>query len=261
MAHIGIIKVLEEEGIPISYIAGTSVGALIGAVYASGMTPQEMQEIACLIRFKDFARWTVSRLGFATNDRMTGLLERMLKVKTFEQCRVPLAVTATDFVSGDPVLFTSGPLIDPVRASCAYPGMFLPVNVNGRLMVDGMLAHTVPSTPLRELGATRVLAVYLKAHWVNAGPPRHVFDVIGQCFSIAQGKTSQLWQADSDLILEPDCAGFSYDCFNRANELVKLGEQVAREALPKIRAWFAEPAPEPTIAPAVAPIMRTEPAR
>src|SRR5581483_8839837 len=154
MAHIGVIKVLEEEGIPISFIAGTSVGALVGAVYSSGMTPQEMQEIACLIRFKDFARWTVSRLGFATNDRMTGLLERMLKVRTFEECRIPLAVTATDFISGDPVIFTSGKLIDPVRASCAYPGMFLPVNVNGRLMVDGMLAHTVPSTPLRALGAS-----------------------------------------------------------------------------------------------------------
>jgi NTE family protein len=261
MAHIGVLKVLEEARIPINYIAGTSVGALIGAVYASGMTPEEMQEIACLIRFKDFARWTVSRLGFATNDRMTGLLERMLKVKTFEECRVPMAVTATDFISGDPVIFTSGNLIDPVRASCAYPGMFLPVNVNGRLMVDGMLAHTVPSTPLRALGVTRVLAVYLKAHWVNDGSPRHVFDVIGQCFSIAQGKTCGLWQADADLILEPNCAGFSYDCFNRAKELVKLGEEAAREALPKIRAWFAEPEPEPSLPPAVAPVMRTQPAR
>jgi NTE family protein len=248
--HIGVLKVLEQEGIPIKYIAGTSVGALVGAIYCSGMSIKEMEEIASLVRFKDFARWTVSRLGFASNDRMTALLERLLKVKTFEELRIPLAVTATDFVSGEPVVFTTGNLVDPVRASCAYPGIFLPVNINGRLMVDGMLAYTVPTTPLRRMGADRVIAVYLKSHWVNTDGPRHVFDVIGQCFSIAQVKTSSLWQADADLILDPDVAGYGYDCFERSPELISLGERATRAALPQIRNWLESPArqePSPSI--------------
>ncbi len=260
MLHIGVLKVLEEEGIPIKCIAGTSVGALVGAVYSSGMSIKEMEEIASLVRFKDFARWTVSRLGFATTDRMTALLQRLLKVKTFEELRIPLVVTATDFISGEPVLYTSGNLVDPVRASCAYPGIFLPVNIGGRVMVDGMLAYTVPTTPLRQMGIDRVIAVYLKSHWVNTNGPRHVFDVIGQCFSIAQVKASSLWQCDADLILDPDVAGFAYDCFDRSPELIRRGEQIARAALPQIRSWLEAPAMRDP-SPAIRPEAHPEPAR
>jgi len=203
------------------------------------------------VRFRDFARWTVSRLGFASNDRMIGLLQRCLKVKNFEHLRVPLAVIATEFVTGEPVVFRSGDMIGPVRASCAYPGMFLPVTLNGQTLVDGMLAYSVPTTPLRQMGAQRVLAVYLKAHWVSPGPPRSVFDVIGQCFSIAQAKASSLWQADADIVIEPEVAGFAYDAFDRAPELVRAGEEAARRALPQIREWLRQPAAAPTHAPAV----------
>ena len=246
LAHIGVLKVLEEEKIPINFIAGTSVGALIGAVYAAGACPNDMAEFAGKVRLKDFARWTVSRLGFASNDRMTGMLQRCLKVRTFEELRVPLAVIATEFVTGEAVVFRSGDLIGPVRASCAYPGMFLPVTLDGKTLVDGMLAYSVPTTPLRQMGAQRVLAVYLKAHWVSPGPPRSVFDVVGQCFSIAQAKASSLWQADADVVLEPEVAGFAYDAFDRAPDLVRAGEESARRALPRIREWLRQPAAAPT---------------
>ena len=183
IAHIGVLKVLEEEKVPISFVAGTSVGALIGAAYCSGVTIPELEEIATRVRFKHFARWTLSRYGFASNQRMIGFLSSILKVKTFEELQIPLAVTATDFSTGEGVVFHSGPLVDPVRASCAYPGMFLPVKIRGRLLVDGMLAHAVPTIPLRDMGAQRVLAVHLKGTWTNGDAgPRHLFDVIGQCF-------------------------------------------------------------------------------
>jgi NTE family protein len=237
LAHIGILKVLEENHIPIDFVAGTSVGSVIGAAYCSGVSARELEEIARLVRFKDIARWTVSRLGFASNDRMAHFLERFLKVKTFEELRIPLAVIATDFETGECVNFRSGPLVDAMRASCAYPGMFLPVEIKGKLLVDGMLAHAVPSLPLREIGADRVAAVYLSAHWVNLKGPRHVFDVIGQCFSIAQQKMSGPWQASSDLIMQPDVRGFSYDGFDRAAELVAAGEQAALQALPVLKNW------------------------
>ena len=117
---------------------------------------------------------------------MIGFLKSILKVKTFEELRLPLAVTATDLSTGEGVVFHSGPLVEPVRASCAYPGMFLPVNIRGRWLVDGMLAYAVPTKPLVEMGASRVLAVHLKGRWTNGSAPRHLFDVIGQCFAIAQ---------------------------------------------------------------------------
>ena len=248
LAHIGVLKVLEEEQVPVSYVAGTSVGAVIGAAYCSGISAKELEEIASLVRFKDFARWTVSRLGFASNERMRKFLQRIVRAATFEELKIPLAVTATDFVTGDPVVFRSGPLIDPVRASCAYPGMFLPVNINGKLLVDGMLAHAVPTIPVRQMGASRVLAVYLSAHWVNLKGPRHVFDVIGQCFSIAQQKMCGPWQAAADLVLTPDVRGYSFDSFDRGAELIRAGEAVAREAMPAIRCWL-QSVPDSSAAP------------
>jgi NTE family protein len=241
MAHIGVLKVLEEEGIPVRIIAGTSVGALIGAAYCSGLSIEELEKVAHSVRFTTFARWTVSRYGFASNDRMVSFLARTLKVKTFEELRIPLGVTATDFNSGEGVVFHSGSIIDPVRASCAYPGMFLPVEIRGRWLVDGMLSHPVPTRPLREMGAKRVLAVHLKGQWSKDGAPRHLFDVIGQSFAIAQDQMSHLWRGAADVVVEPDVAGFAYDDFKRAGELIRSGEVAMRQALPEVRKWMETP--------------------
>jgi NTE family protein len=254
IAHVGVLKVLEEEGIPIRVICGTSVGALIGASYCSGLCASELEEVARSVRFTTFARWTLSRFGFASNDRMVTFLTRTLRVKTFEELRIPLGVTATDFNTGDGVVFHSGPIIDPVRASCAYPGMFLPVNIRGRWLVDGMLSHPVPTRPLREMGAERVLAVHLKGQWSKNGAPRHLFDVIGQSFAIAQDKMSTVWRGAADIVIEPDVAGFAYDDFKRAAALIHAGEVAMRQALPEVRKWLETTPLETT------PLAKTRPA-
>jgi NTE family protein len=240
-AHIGVLKVLEEEGIPVRMIAGTSVGAIMGALYCSGLTIPELEELAHKVRFTTFARWTLSRYGFASNDRMVSFLTRTLKVQTFEELRIPLGVAATDFNTGEGAVFHSGSIIDPVRASCAYPGMFLPVEIRGRRLVDGMLSHPVPAVPLREMGAERVLAVHLKGQWSKTAMPRHLFDVIGQSFAIAQDMMGSVWESAADVVIEPDVAGFDYDDFKRADELIRVGELAMRRALPEVRKWLEVP--------------------
>jgi NTE family protein len=242
IAHIGVLKVLEEENIPVRVVTGTSVGALIGAAYCSGLSIGELEDLAHKVRFTSFARWTLSRYGFASNDRMVSFLTRTLKAKTFEELKIPLGVTATDFNTGEGVVFHSGSIIDPVRASCAYPGMFLPVEIRGRYLVDGMLSHPVPTRPVREMGADRVLAVHLKGTWSNGGPPRHLFDVIGQSFAIAQDAMACLWREAADLVIEPNVAGFGYDDFQRADALIRVGEAAMRNALPEVRNWLEVPA-------------------
>ena len=235
MAHIGVLKVLEEEKIPIDFVGGTSAGAILGAAYCAGMSAMELAEIAPSARFHDFAGWTLSRYGFYSNERMANFCERVIMLKNFEDLKIPLAVTATDVRTGEPVIFTKGPLIDPMRASCAYPGMFPPVEVDGRSLIDGMLAYLVPTTPLREMGADRVVGVYLSAGRSRQPPPRHLFELIGQCFSIAEAKMRDLWQKDADLVIEPDIDGFAFDCFDRAKELIANGEKATRAALPQLR--------------------------
>ena len=241
MAHIGALKVLEDENIPVDYVAGTSVGAIIGAAYCGGMSAAELADMARTLRFSDFARWTLSRYGFCSSDRMVRFFARTLKQHNFEDLAIPLAITATEFRTGEAVVFTKGALVDPIRASCAYPGMFLPVEIDGHSYIDGMLAYAVPTTPLRQMGADRVMGIYLSAHWSNARPPRHVFEVIGQCFSIAQSKLAESWSRDANLVIEPDVNGFAYDCFERAPELIAVGETAMRAALPQVRAMLKLP--------------------
>jgi len=234
LVHIGVLKALEDEGIAVDFVAGTSVGALIGAAYCAGVSAQELKEIAHVTRFKHFARWTLSRYGFCSNDRMQEYCARILKVTTFEELKIPLAIIATDFQTGEPAVFDKGTLVGPIRASCAYPGMFLPVEIDGRQYIDGMLAYAVPTTPLRAMGADRVLGIYLSAHWTQR-EPRHLFEVIGQCFSIAQDKMCAVWKKDADLVIEPNVSGFSYNAFDRAPELVEIGEGAARAIVPELR--------------------------
>ena len=253
LVHIGVLKALEDAAIPVDFVAGTSVGAIIGACYCAGASAEELKEIARAARFKDFARWTVSRYGLCSNDRMQTFCTRVLKVTTFEALKVPLAVTATDFQTGEAIVFSKGPLVGPIRASCAYPGMFLPVELDGRRYVDGMLAYAVPTTPLRTMGADRVLGVYLSAHWSQRQEPRHLFEVIGQCFSIAQDKMCETWKRDADRVLEPDVSGYSYNCFERAAELIEVGETATRAVVPELRALLNLTSPADTLS-AILPV-------
>ena len=261
IAHVGVLKVLEEENIPVDYVAGTSVGAIIGAGYCSGMTAAELKDVACAVRLRDFGRFTLSRYGFYNSDRMLRLFARVFKCPTFEDLKIPLAIVATEFRTGEAVVFTKGALADPIRASCAYPGMFLPVEIEGRSYIDGMLAYGVPTTPLRKMGADCVIGSHLSAHLNGVRPPRHIFEVIGQCFSIAQLKLSDSWLRDADLVIEPDVAGFSYDCFERTPELIAAGEAAMREKLAELRELLKAPrvdsTPKPGIAPVVTPTIST----
>jgi predicted acylesterase/phospholipase RssA len=124
--------------------------------------------------------------------------------------------------------------------------------------VDGMLSHPVPTRPLREMGAKRVLAVQLKGQWSKTTVPRHLFDVIGQSFAIAQDMMSAVWRSAADVVIEPDVAGFDYDDFSRADELIHVGELAMRRALPEVRKWME--APTETAAPLQAPGLVARPA-
>ncbi len=235
MVHIGVLKVLDEAGIPVAALAGTSSGALMAAAYCSGLSPAQVADIASRMRFKDVARLTFERGGFCTNDRLTTLLSRSCPCIDFSELRTPLVVVATELISGRPAIFRTGCISDAVRASCAYPGMFTPVAINGILHVDGMLSYEVPTTPLKQMGIECVLGVHLQSRWNQTRAPRHFFDVIGQCFAIAQTRMSLQWEKDADLLLQPNVDDFTFDDFGRAAEMIAIGEESMRAALPALK--------------------------
>lgn len=235
MVHIGVLKVLEEARIPVTAVSGTSSGAIMAAGYCSGLSAVEMAEIGRRLRFKDFARWTLERGGFCSNDRLGEFLMRTLPCKEFSELQTPLVVVATELLTGKPAIFSQGPICEAVRASCAYPGMFTPVDINGVLHVDGMLSYEVPTTPLKQMGVDCVLGVHLQSRWNPAKAPRHFFDVIGQCFAIAQTRMSLQWEKDADLLLHPNVDDFAFDDFERGAEMIAIGEESMRAALPTLK--------------------------
>jgi NTE family protein len=193
-----------------------------------------MQRIAGATSFADFGRWTPSWLGLATNQRMENYFRRFTSVKTFEELHTPLAVATTDINAGFTVYYTRGPLIPVLRGSCAYPGLFVPIQFEGRTLVDGFLTAPVPVEGALLLGADIVIAVYLESA-VNENP-RTVADVINRSFSIIQRHADIAWRQQADLIIEPDVKGFVWDDFTRTNDMVAAGEAAAHAAIPQIRA-------------------------
>lgn len=246
MAHIGVLRVLEENCIPVDSIAGTSVGALVAAAYAAGVPLEEMERKANGTRFSDFGKWTLSWLGLASNDRLERYLRRFSPVARFEELQVPLAIAATDLRTGEAVYFNDGPIGPALRASCAYPGLFLPVEHEGRLLVDGFLAAPVPVEPLLSMGAERIIAVYLESN--REGEPRTAVDVIGRSFNIILKHADYDWRRRADLVIEPDVKDFLWDDFSRCGDVIRAGEAATRAALPRLRALLeapVQPAPRP----------------
>src|SRR6202140_1852156 len=235
IAHIGVLRVFREAGIPIDMVAGTRVGALIGAGYCAGASLEMLEQIASQTKFTDFGRWTPSWMGLATNQRMEQFLARFSPITKFEELQTPLAIAATDINAGLPVYYyQKGPIGPALRASCAYPGLFVPIQHEGRTLVDGFLTALVPYEGLLLMGAEGVIAGYLERGMT--GEPRTFTDVLSRSFTIIQRHADLEWRQYADVIIEPDVTPFVWDDFTKTPEMVRAGEEAAMRMLPAIRA-------------------------
>jgi NTE family protein len=234
IAHVGVLRVLQEHDIPVDFIAGTSVGALIATAFASGTSLNEMARQGTATRFSDFGRWTISRMGMASNERLEDFLHRFTAARHFDEMKIPLAIVATDLISGESIHFRDGDLGPPLRASCAYPGLFLPVEYRNHFLVDGFLTESVPAEAVREMGADLVIGVHLEPGLIST-KPRNTIEVISRSFSIIQGIVTQPWRNEVDVLIEPNVHHVLWDEFSKTPQLIAAGEEAARATLPKIR--------------------------
>lgn len=234
-AHLGVLQVLEQNHIPVSYIAGTSVGSILGAAYASGAPLARIIATCRTIRFRDIARWRVSRLGLASNHRLGDLIDHVFETRRFEDLRIPMAVVATDLGNGEPVVFTHGNLCEAIRASCAFPGLFEPVEIGTRCLADGGLVAPVPTRAARDLGASHVIGISVGVEDGGRGAPSNIFQVVCRAVNAAQKHQLEIWERHADLVLRPDVQSFAWDDFDRADEAIEAGAAAARRALPRIQ--------------------------
>ncbi len=229
IAHVGVLRMLEREGIPIHAVSGVSSGAIAAAAFASGCSSYEIERAALAIEIS-----SVESLG--------AFVMALLKQLNFEDMQIPLAIVASDLTAGAPAIFKEkGDVLMPIRASCAYPGVFPPVRYMNHCLVDGMVAMDVPAAPLRRMGATHVISVHL--------PPTEMIDpesaqsVVQRSFQIMTARSGSHWRRSSDVVISPEVrdSGWSTGWSSReaARQMIEAGARAAEAALPQILKWFS----------------------
>ena len=250
LSHVGVISVLHKEGIPIDMIAGTSSGAIIGAVYARHRDTEKMKEYALDPSWKKRAPMidpSFPKTGFIKGHKIEKLLESFLGGKiTFQDLQIPLACVTTDIDTGEEVVIDRGPVTEALRASISLPGIFTLVKREGRYLVDGGLTTPVPVEVVRRMGADFIIAVNVNRDVSvrldkTTGKPKkarkspNIFQVLIQSVYITTYSLVRSSLENADIVIEPDNADISAGEFSRTPELITLGEMAAAEAVPEIK--------------------------
>ncbi len=208
IAHVGVLKAFEEEGIEISCISGTSIGALVASYYAFGKPVEDIMNVGQELHVTKVINFTLKKRGFFSTDSIRAMILRDLGDVNIEDARIPLAVCTTDVVSGEQVTFEKGNLAQAVCASMAVPGLFVPVEVDGRMLVDGGIVENVPVSALEDMGAGIIVAVDLNG--VKKYPhPADVMDVISNAIDIGMDLRTREQLKKADIVLSLDLSKYS----------------------------------------------------
>ncbi len=238
IAHIGVLRALTENEIPIDCIAGTSAGALVGSAMASGMPLSEIEAIGRRLRWRDVGKMTMSRLGVQSNERLEQYIRERIPVTRFEELPIPFAAVATDLHSGQAVIMRDqGDVPFAIRASCAIPGWYVPVtDEHGRQLVDGGIVANIPSGVARLLGADLVIAVDVNAGGAAfLGPSQSIISVVLQSMLLVQ-RTASLHQLEAaDVVIKPRVGHIRWDEMGRADELISAGYEAGLASITEIR--------------------------
>jgi len=229
-AHIGVLQALEEGGVQVTHLAGTSMGALVGSLYALGLSGKEIQSLAGELRWPDITGFYPSRLGLFSMDRLEATLRRYMGGARFQDARLPLALIATDISTGEKVVMSEGDLATAATASACVPGLFIPVERDGRLLVDGGLLENLPVSPLKAWGVDTVLAVD-----VHMGRrfhrPRTLPEVLSNALDMALASAASDEAEEADILITPDTTSWSRSEMQDIPALVREGHRAASERM------------------------------
>jgi len=255
-AHIGVIKALLDAGIKIDYIAGTSMGALVGGYYAATKNIIELEKTALNIKksdlfsIKDFIKRRDGALFHGKS--IANILNHHLSGIKIENCQIPFAAITTDVKTGDGVIIKNGDLVSAIGASIAIPGIFSPVEIDGRILMDGGLSNPVPADIIKQMGAEYVIAVDVSSKWLTAPEEivksHDIYSVISNAFSIMEYQIAKIPLKSADIILRPPVLTYDWAAFGKAGEIIKAGKEEAELNLKEIRSKTGYRAPRRTFA-------------
>jgi NTE family protein len=232
-AHIGVLKILETNKIPVHMIVGTSVGSVIGSLYAYGFNAFELQKLSFSIEQKDIVDLTIPENGFIKGEKLEEFVNRTLKNTPMEKLKLPFYAVATEIQNGQETVFGRGNTGQAVRASCSIPGVFRPVKIGDKVYVDGGVISPVAVDAAKRLGADVVLAVDISAS-AERTPPRNTIETLLQSIDIMYSKLAAIQLSQADVVIRPKVGHIGSADFSKRHEAVLEGEKAAAEALPKI---------------------------
>ncbi len=238
-AHIGVLKILENNQIPIHMIIGTSAGSFVGSLYAYGFNAYQLQKIALGIERGDIADFTIPDNGFIKGDLLEDYVNRMLRNTPMEKLRIPFHAVATEVPNGRETVFGSGNTGKAVRSSCSIPGVFNPVLISGRMYVDGGVVSPVAVDAARRLGADVVIAVDISSD-LDTTQPSGAIETILQSINIMSSKISVDQLSRADIVIRPLVGRIGSADFTMRNDAILEGEKAALQTLPKIQAIVAK---------------------
>jgi NTE family protein len=237
IAHIGVLQALTAHQIPIDLIAGTSAGSLVGAMYCAGLDPWLLERSVEQMNWRALVRLKLRRDGLLDSQGLERFILGSVGDLQFQDLQIPFCATATDLSTGEEVLLTSGRVATAVRASSAFPGIFLPVRLGEQVLVDGGLIHPVPASVCRRMGADFVIAVELgKPRSERKPPPRNLLHIMLYSLALVQRPQIALSLAEADIPIQPDCGDFSVIELDRVSDLIRVGREATEEAMSAIKA-------------------------
>ena len=240
-AHVGVIQVLEEAGLRPGFVAGTSAGSLVAAIYASGKTGAQLQQVSEAMEEVTIADWTLPLFnrGMLRGEALARYVNKQVGDRLIESLPIPLGIVATDLNSGQSVLFQRGDTGTAVRASSAVPAVFQPVKIAGREYVDGGLVSPVPVRYARQMGAELVIAVDISSAPEN-NPANDTLQILLQTFAI-MGKSINAYELkEADVVVRPALAGLSSSDFTTRRRSIEAGRAAMLQALPSLRLKLLE---------------------
>ncbi|MFH1702775.1 MAG: patatin-like phospholipase family protein [Nitrospirota bacterium] len=232
-AHIGVLKILESNKIPIHMIVGTSAGSFVGSIYAYGFTAFQLQKMSFSIERGDIVDLTIPDNGFVKGEKLEEYINTLLNNTPIEKLRIPFYAVATDIQNAQEVVFGKGNTGTAVRASCSIPGIFRPVKVGDRTYVDGGVVSPVAVDAAKRYGADFVIAVDISSD-IGDRPPESTIETILQSVSIMYSKLSSIQLSKADIVIRPKVGYIGSSDFTKKHEAVLEGEKAAIEALPDI---------------------------
>ena len=237
-AHIGVIKMLEASGIHPDVVSGTSAGSVVGALYASGMDPFQLQEQAFALDASNIRDVRLFSGGLVQGRKLQDYVNQLVGQRPIEKLKLPFAAVATQLETGQRTVFVSGNTGQAVRASSSIPGVFEPAEISGKHYVDGGVVSPVPVDAARQLGADFVIAVDISTR-PSGSNPQGMVNIVGQSITIMGQQLGAQELARADVVIRPSVGGIGATDFEQKDQAILEGERAALAAIPAIRAYLA----------------------